>query len=159
MNTLILVANSSTARIFAVSDDGCRLTLLQALQHPASRLKTAELVTDRPGRVRTGLSSNNLTAVGPHTSPHEVETEKFARELSELLCHLYTNRAFRHIAIVAPPHFLGVLRRVLGSEVGRSLIVCDPRDLTHIAEKDLLQPLNVVLKTVACSEVGVTTGT
>src|SRR5436305_1123553 len=114
MTTWILVADASRARIFETAGANQELCEVEALVHPESRKKTSELVNDRPGRVSRGQARSSMEA---HTSPHAVEADRFAHLLAKVLDRGVERREYSSVVIVAPPHFMGLLRSAISNRV------------------------------------------
>jgi protein required for attachment to host cells len=116
MTRWILVANSSFAEIFSL--EGRELTKVKQLDNPEGRLKSGEILTDRPGRgfasgTRTGGQSNRRSAYSSEVGPHQHEQQVFAHKIADMLRQAKGINAFDKLDIIAPPQFLGDLRKVL----------------------------------------------
>jgi Protein required for attachment to host cells. len=64
--TWILIANAGEARLFANLGPNKGLKLLKKMDHPASREKASELVSDRPG-YNPGVGNGHGSYVPPPT--------------------------------------------------------------------------------------------
>src|SRR5262249_52735605 len=106
-DTYILIADAAHARLFAAHALAEPWRLVRAFVYPRGAPKTADLVTDRPGRVRQSAGERHA-ALEAHTTPRGVEEVHFVRELAEVLEAARAN--YRDLVVVAPPHFLGGLR-------------------------------------------------
>jgi protein required for attachment to host cells len=135
--TWILVSNASQARILAGQDATRAFSLVEEFSHPQSREKGIDVLSDRPGRVlqRTGLGERS--AMEPDQTPREIEAEHFARALAERLERGLQDHAFSRLAIVAPPHFLGLLRQQLSKDVEKHLVVSLDKDYTQVEPREL----------------------
>ena len=136
METLVLIADSARARLFAARRSA-PWQLLSTFEHPEGAAHEGDLVTDRPGRVHQSSHNGQRSAADPRTAPHEVEAQVFARRLSAALDAAVTARHPRRVVLVAPPQFLGELRAVLSKTVrplvGNSL----DQDLAALPEREL----------------------
>lgn len=138
----VVVADSSKACILSPGRNGQRPQLLRELSHPSGREKPGDIRADRPGR--TGRSGGRRAA-GPSgggvmdgaTAAKDVEARKFARQLADELKRASDARLFDTLAVVAPPHFLGILRGELAPDVARRVEATADKDLTHIRPHDL----------------------
>lgn len=129
MTTCVLVADSGTARLF-VSATGQQLSLLEEIANPEGRLTAAELNSDRAGVQRNdGGGSHGL---GGDRNPHEVKSERFARTLCKRLHELHQAGHFDQLDLVAPPHFLGLLRRHLPEDCRAVLHRTLDKDLVRV---------------------------
>ncbi|MES9884027.1 MAG: host attachment protein [Sedimenticola sp.] len=139
----VVVADSSQARIFSAESSTSTLEEIHTISHPEGRLHLGDLVTDRPGRDRNA-------GAGSHDMGHESDAKneaaiRFAAQVGETLECGRTNGRFRKLYVVAPPTFLGMLRkqqsnplqRMITGEVSKNLA---SRDITDI-RKSLPQRL------------------
>ena len=129
----LVVADSSRARIYSYEQKHGDWNLEEEVDHPAARVHTSELVTDQHGRVSGGHAS----AMSNEVDAHAQEEVKFARELSNRLAHGFDDHAYVQLGMVAPPHFLGLLRKTLADRVGRSLFLELGKDYTAVSEAEL----------------------
>jgi protein required for attachment to host cells len=106
----IVVANSGAADIYSADSANARPELWRHLEHAGSRSKGSDLVSDRPGRSFDSAGQGRHAMETRHT-PKEVESENFARELGELLEHGRVKSLYEELILVAPPDFLGQLRK------------------------------------------------
>ena len=143
--TWILVGDASRARLFATAGKLKPWTLVQELDHPQSRLKGQDITTDKPGRVRQSFGAGTRPAMAPPTSVKEVEAEHFTQELAALLEGGHGRNAFSRLVLVAPPHFLGMLRKLLSAPVSKRIVGTVDKDLTQLTERELPERLAEVL--------------
>jgi protein required for attachment to host cells len=146
----ILVADASRARLFA-AEHAFDLELLKSFEHPGSRARARDLVSDATGRKPAGPSVGGAyggravshgygrPGVEPDTEPKAVEGEKFARELVSTLQRGLLDHAFDKLIIAAPPHFLGLLKGELGKEVAKHVEAYVNKDLTQHELRDIQQ--------------------
>lgn len=135
-DTWILVADASRARLFASEGHGKPWHLLEDLVHPGSRLKGEEIMADRPGRVALGASGAR-SAMEPHTNPRELEEEHFAHELGHKLRDGHGHNAYQELVLVAPPHFLGLLRKAIGDQVSKHVKASLDKDLCQVPDHEI----------------------
>jgi protein required for attachment to host cells len=124
------------------ADDALRL--VRQVENPHGRARTQELVTDEPGRLRKGGIPGVKSAMDPKTTAHEAAGEKFASHLAAMLDKDAQGEAFDGLAVVAPPHFLGLIRARLSKTTGQFLRATMDRDLAHVRAEDLRQHLDSV---------------
>ncbi len=99
----IMVANASHAKLFSNKGPNRGLELVKELEHPESREKAAELVSDRIG---------NYAGSGSYaqpTDPKEHEAERFALEIAQELEQGRVNNAYEKLVMVTSSHFMGLL--------------------------------------------------
>lgn len=90
---------------------------------------THEQGTDQPGRFNDG-SGAHRSAV-QETDWHQLEKDRFAKELSDRLYKHAHKNAFSDLVIVAPPKVLGELRKDLHKEVLDRIVAEVDKDLTN----------------------------
>jgi protein required for attachment to host cells len=137
MSYWILIADASGARVFSTNAREAPLQLVRQISNPSGRARTQELVTDKPGRGFEGMGTATRSAMEPRTTAHEAAAENFASELAQLLDAEAGKQSFSAVAIVAPPHLLGMIRGRLSRRVQQLLRATLDRDLAHVPERDL----------------------
>jgi protein required for attachment to host cells len=135
-NTWIVSADSSRARIFEVQGKEHHLHEIADLVNPEGRASGRDLRSDAegryfgPGRHAQGHSAGEASAVG-HAN------EIFSREVGQYLDKARTQHQFERLVLVAPPRFLGLLRRALSDEV-RNLVVEEmDKNLSWLDTRDI----------------------
>jgi protein required for attachment to host cells len=137
MKQWILVADASRARIFSVPENNKPWQLERELEHPNSRAKATDLTTDVPGRVKQSFGAGSRPAMEDPTDPKEIEAQAFARSLAaELEKGLNQNR-FERVTLVAPPHFLGLLRGTVSEQVVKRIQHSVNKDYTLLPAREL----------------------
>ncbi len=135
----ILVANASEAYLYTAPkatlfNGSANLDKLDSFGHPQSRLKGADLASDKLGHSGHGTYVESA-------EPKELEAENFAKELAE---HLESGRKQNHyneLVIAAPPHFHGLLNKALSDHVKDLLLTHIAKDYTKFSTGDLLKSL------------------
>jgi protein required for attachment to host cells len=119
MKTRVVVADAARARIFDVVEDRVGAALVEGagMVHEKSRLMDQEILTDRPGRVRTGLGGHGVTAMPPRTDPKELEAERFAMQIADALEKARRAGEFEVLVLASPPHVIGLLRKSMPRSV------------------------------------------
>jgi protein required for attachment to host cells len=148
MNTTwIIAADSSRARILQVMDRDRRLAEVEDFVNPSARLHERDMTTDaeprfnghggvgKAGSGRTGGPGNDREA----KSKGEYETEVFVRQLGDYLDKARNAHRYDRLHLVAPPKFLGKLRKELGSEVQKLVTDELPKDLSWLSTRDIEQ--------------------
>lgn len=137
--TWILVSNASLGRIFINKGPNKGLEMVEEFEHPQSREKNANLVSDRPGH-NPGAGNGHGSFV-PATMPKEHEADVFALELARVLDAGRVGNKFARLVLVAPPAFLGQLNRRM-SDTLKSLVTDRlEKDYTRATDKELAQYL------------------
>ena len=136
--TWVVVANSSSARIFRA--EGFERTLVQVedLAHPEGRLHETQMTSDLPGRTFDRFGQGRH-AMEEDTPPKRHEAARFAKHISERLDSARTHGDFSRLVLVAEPRFLGLLRDNLSAEssklateqVDKDLVRFGPEEIRH----------------------------
>lgn len=137
--TWILVANASLAKLYENLGPNKGLKLVKELIHPESRLKNADLVTDRPGSMGAGGASHG--AKQPQTLPKQHAAKVFAQKLAQELYAGRTKNAFGRAIVVAPPGFMGMLNTVLDQPTSQLISDRFEKDYTKSPEPQLRERL------------------
>ena len=128
--TWIVLADAATARVYEPQAGRRDWKLIAELVHPQSRAKESELGRDKPGRVKQ--STGSRAAMEPPTPRKEVEIEKFAREIAKALDDALVRKAYDRLVLVAPPEFVGILRKLLSERVERCIATTVEKDYLHL---------------------------
>jgi protein required for attachment to host cells len=137
MTYWILIADASGARVFSTDSAEGLLHLERELDNPQGRARTQELVTDEPGRLRKGGIPGVRSAMDPRTTAHQAAGETFASQLAAMLDKEAQRGRFDALAVVAPPHFLGLLRSRLSKKSEQLLRATLDRDLVHVRPEEI----------------------
>ncbi|WAP69410.1 host attachment family protein [Jiella pelagia] len=84
---------------------------------------------NKPGRLHDG-GGNHRSAV-EDTDWHQLEKERFAAEIADLLYKMAHRGQFEKIVIVAPPRILGEMRQHFHKEVQARIVGEIDKDLTN----------------------------
>jgi len=115
-NTWVLVANSSQAKIYAGKGQRGPLTKIKDFDFLKGRLHEGDLVSDFAGS-DGGSVGQGRHVLDDKTSAKEQEAIVFAKELINYLNKKRNKEAFRRLVIIAPPTFLGLLRKNSNDEI------------------------------------------
>lgn len=148
MTTWILVSNASQAQLYQTElselhDKKAKPELLHTYQHPESREKDEDLVSDNLGRFH-GKQEGRGNFIET-TEPREHEADLFARELIEILEAGRNAHNYEHLIIAAPPHFHGLLNKHMNKNISRMITSHIEKDYTQDNMKDLLKHLEQYL--------------
>jgi protein required for attachment to host cells len=147
--TWIIAADSSRARILQVMDRDARLAEVEDFVNPQGRAHERDLMADghprwsgHGGMGKPGGDSNS----GPgsdrqETSPTEHAVEIFAKQIGDYLDKARNDHRYDRLHLVAPPKFLGQLRKELGKEVQKLVTEELPKDLSWLDARDLEKKL------------------
>lgn len=143
MTTWILVTDAGRGRLFSTELPEDHWKVVDEFVHPASREPARTERTTAPyGRTHQGTGNQGIqSAFEPHTEPEAVEHEHFALELGKFLEKARENRKFDALALVAPPQFLGLLRKTLHVQTTKLLKTAVDKDLTSLDAAELRKRL------------------
>lgn len=130
--TWIVAADASRARILQVADRE-RLVEVEDLVNPEGRLQDRELTTDANPRLHGpgGLSAREEPSAVQHT------VEMFSKRIGDYLEKARTDHRYDQLVLVAPPKFLGLMRKELGAEVGKLVVDELDKDLSWLNLREL----------------------
>ncbi len=130
----VLVANSSTARVF--KKENSTLVQIKVLDHPESRLHNRDLVSDKPGRDFESVGSARH-ALEPQHTPHEIEAITFAKEIVNFLQTAKNNNEFDALYLAANPSMLGLLRQNFNGDTAKLIETELDKDLTQMRAEEV----------------------
>jgi len=137
----VLVANASQAKLFSMTSRfGQNLTLIKEFEHPESRLKGSDLVSDRPGHYQSKGTGHGSFV--DKTDPKTQEAERFSQELVAELESGRTSNQYKNLVLVAAPPFLGALNKHISEPLHNTVIRVIEKDLTKNGNGDLVDHLN-----------------
>jgi protein required for attachment to host cells len=133
--TWIIAADSSRAKILQVADRERKLLEVDDLVNPQARLQDRQLQTDAEPRFngRPDRPASDREAEG--AVEHSVRV--FAREIGRYLDQARTQHRYDELVIVAPPKFLGAVRKELGKEVEKLVVDELPKDLSRFNTREI----------------------
>ena len=136
--TWIIAADASRARILQVMDRDGRLAEVEDFVNPEGRAHDRDLLADAHPRF-SGTS-------GPASDRQEMKatehaTELFVKRVSDYLDKARSAHRYDRLHLVAPPKFLGQLRKELGREVQKLVTEELPKDLSGLDTRELEQRL------------------
>ena len=143
--TWIIAADESRARVLQVLDREQRLAEIEDLVNPAGRAQDRELESDAEPRFSghggVGKPGGSTTS-GPASDSerqgaveHSVLT--FAKEVGRYLDKARTEHRYDQLVLVAPPKFLGALRKELHKEVEKLVSEELPKDLSWFNAREI----------------------
>jgi protein required for attachment to host cells len=133
METRVIVANTARARIFVSHDVLNHLVEVEDFVHTEARLSNRDLVSDAAGKSRDPRGSYD-----PATSPTEHETANFALLLARRLKEMHNDQHFDQLILIAPPAFLGLLRKNLQKPLDKLVERTIDKDLTTAGIEDII---------------------
>lgn len=131
----VVVANSSVARVFRL--DKLKLTEIDTLVHPQSRMLDRELVSDRPGQTNESLGTSRSQMEAP-TSPKKVEAINFAKQIAGHLDLARAKGQIDKVFLAAAPSFLGLIRQEMNQLTEKLIAAEIDKDITHMKPDAIL---------------------
>lgn len=144
MLTWILVGDAAEGRIFKTPGPVDKMVLVHDFEHPESRNKGRELISDRPGSA--GGNAGVHGGVGERSDPKAVEAEHFAQEMASFLNKSYGESAFSKLVLVLPPHFLGRVRDHLNTTTRKAITETVDKNFARLKEHELKKSLQRYLR-------------
>ena len=141
MPHMIVVADSSRARIFTRDTIKLPLTEIEMLTHPESRMHEKDLVSDLPGKA-AGKGGSGDHAFQDKVSPKEQEVTGFAKRVVDYIDNARKANKLNHLYIIAAPAFLGELRAQMNSETLEKIALEVDKNLTQHSVDDIYKHLS-----------------
>lgn len=139
-NTWVLVANSSEAKIYAGMGKSSPLTDIKSFDYPKGRLHEGDLVSDSAGS-DGGSNGQGRHVLDDETSAIQQGTVVFAKELASYLDIERNKGAYNGLIVIAPPAFIGLLRKSLSTEVMSMVSQQIDKNLVNKSAKEINQYL------------------
>ena len=134
--TMIVVADSTRARIFTTESASSALNEIDVMVHPESREHDREITSDLPGK-GTGVDSSAGHAFQGETDPKKHELVEFTRSISSYLENTRNANKLSRLLIVASPPVLGELRAHLSSSIKEKIVFELDKNLTQHSAVDI----------------------
>jgi len=134
--TWIVAADESRAKVLQVTDQQQHLTEVQDLENPSGRLQDREMQTDAEPRF-SGRAGAGPASDAERQGAVEHSAGVFAREVGRYLDQARLQHRYDQLVLVAPPKFLGALRKELHKEVEKLVTDELPKDLSWLNAGEL----------------------
>lgn len=137
MNSIwILSANSARATIFTAESAQTPLVELETFDNPDSRVKQADLASDRAGRSFDSHGEGRHAMEAPLDPKQQVQIG-FAKRIADRLEQARVEHAFERLVLVAAPAFLGLLRPNFGPTLQSLVSLEVDKDYTALRPEEL----------------------
>lgn len=143
--TWILIADAAGARIFEKPRDRNHIEGAPKHTMTGTQLRNGDIQSDRAGRTFDSVGEGRHSKE-PKVDPTRYEKSLFAHAVAQRLEDEKMLNAFDHIILVAPPQFLGDLRKSLSSSVKPCVIGEVAKDLTNLPVLKIDDHLGAVLR-------------
>jgi protein required for attachment to host cells len=110
--TWVVAADSAQAEVYRVSKIGGAFEPLRSLTNAEGHMKGRDLTTDKPGRAFDSMGAGRH-AMASAVAPKEHAADTFAKEVCQLLESGRARGDFDRLVVLAPPDFLGRLRKAI----------------------------------------------
>ncbi len=142
--TWVVTADSAKADFFEVDRIGGEFKPVASLTHLEAKKKGQELISDRPGRSfdSAGLGRH---AMSSQVDPREHEAEVFAREIGETLEVGRTRGSFARLVVVAPPDFLGKLRKTNTPAANKLVVESVAKSVVGMGPEEIRKRIKTLL--------------
>lgn len=134
--TWIVAADESRARVLQVARPEKRLEEIESMLNPEARLQDRDLQSDAEPRFR-GRADGGPASDREAQGAVEYSAQSFAREVGRYLEKARVEHRFDELVLVAPPKFLGALRKELDKEVGKLVKDELAKDLSALSAREL----------------------
>lgn len=128
--TRIIVADSLKARCFEIPNFLSPMEEKLALMNLSARFKEQDLTSDSHGK---GC---------PKSTAKEHAEDMFISQLAELIIHEFRTGQFHSLVFIAPPRFLGRLRKKLPKNILALVKESHNKDLTHQKPEEIEKYIN-----------------
>ncbi|MCL4800836.1 MAG: host attachment protein [Burkholderiales bacterium] len=135
-STWVVVADSSSARIFAAPTPTGGLEELASFVHPEGRMRAQELTSDLPGRAFDSVGAGRH-AMESEVGPRAQAVIAFARQLASHLGAARARGEIERLVVAAAPEFLGRLRDALDDATRRVVEAELPLNLAKMTPAEI----------------------
>lgn len=142
---MIVVADSSRARIFTADPSHSELNEIETMAHPEGRSHEQDLVSDMPGK-ESGKGGGGAHAYEEKIEPKKQEMIAFAKRIADYLDDARKANKLNKLLIVAAPAFLGELRTHLSVETREKIAFELDKNLAQHDVVDIRDHLSTFLK-------------
>lgn len=134
--TMVVVADSTRARIFTTESLNSPLNEIEVMAHPEGRLHDRDITSDLPGK-GTGADSSGGHAYGSKVDAKQHELIVFSKQVATYLDDARKENKLSRLLIIAAPTFLGELRSHLSTETNDKVVFELNKNLTKSSVDDI----------------------
>ena len=143
---MIVVADSSRARIFTTDSPSSPLNEIETMAHPEGRMHEQNMVSDLPGKDFGQGGGAGGHAYQDETEPKQQEVIAFAKRIADYLDDARKANKLGRLLIVAAPAFLGELRKQMSEQTNEFVVFESAKNLTQHSVEDIRNHLPKFLK-------------
>lgn len=133
----VVIADKSRARIFQTKGQMDELIEIDDLLNPEGRQDEADLRQDAKGRFYGKGEREQAHTAEPNVTQEEHRADRFSREVMAYLDHANHEQRFGSLIMIAPPEFLGLLRRQLSKNIESKLRQQMSTDIANLPEPQI----------------------
>jgi protein required for attachment to host cells len=139
MKTWIIIGSASEAHWYTYDhkkfqNGNLKLELMASYENPSNHKKEDDLVTGRSGSYQ---AQNAHGSFAPASDPKEVEADRFAKHMADLLNTARLEQKFDKLVLIFPPHFYGLFNKHVKKEILPLVYVVIQKDYTQLPIKEL----------------------
>ena len=138
---MIVVADSSRARIFTTDSAHSPLNEIKTMAHPEGRMHEQDMVSDMPGK-DSGKGGGGDHAYQEKIEPKEQEMIVFAKRIADYLDDERKANKLNQLLLIAAPAFLGELRAHLSNETSEKIVFELDKNIAHHNVEDIRKHLS-----------------
>lgn len=139
-----VIANSNRCRIYEYNRKEKELRFIKELDHPQSRLKGLDLITDKPGRYQQPKSARS--AYEPNLDPQQIEVARFAHQIAAELETGRNSNLYEDLVFIIPAQMSGLINEVIKKNVKDCIIENIHKDYLKCSESEILDTLKDALR-------------
>ncbi len=136
--TWICVADAGHLRILRSNGPGTPIERIVQEEHARDGGKD---FADRPGRALESSGDGSRHAMQPHEDPVRRDKRDTAAEIGKRLSDHAQKQDFQRLILVAPPQFMGDLRKHLSPAASEAVIAEIDKDLTGESDAEIRERL------------------
>ena len=141
----VLIADASICKIFFLDTKTNMISaLVETFHSTEARLHAVNLGIDRPGRIHSSYGTSTKSAVEPKIDLQKKEKERFSHLIAEFLDKQVSIQKVEKLILIAPPTFLGKIRKRLTKKVFSIVTKEINKDLIHATEKEIIKHIGIL---------------
>lgn len=133
---MIVVADSTRARIFTADSIHSSLDEIETMAHPEGRTHQQNLVSDMPGK-NAGKGGGGDHSFQEKVEPKREEMIEFAKRVAEYLDAARKANKLNKLYLISAPSFLGELRNHISKETSEKIVFELDKNLVHHDVEDI----------------------
>jgi len=134
--TCIVACSAARARFWRSDSRFGRWRRINEMHDPAANQREAEFSSDRPGRSFDSVGKGRHAMSRPESGQNH-EKLVFARQIASFLNQSIANSEIIHLALIAPPKFLGVVKTELSDTALRAVVLEESKNLTDLSDTEI----------------------